>query len=246
AKFPTERKTDAVRKRSKRRRSNPSSDCRTVHGGARVSRGRLNIRVESALCDNERLEVRENAISSARTKFAGWTILGIRQWRDRYPRGRRYWGRGSKQGQDHAKGTPRHQQIIHNRGRGGPCRCSRQSMAGDSRRPARRYELRRLGGRDRQMPPGGCRRGVATGVRYGVTTDHVTLHLRGHSQWGQKLALITPDEIATTTITAEEQLRGRLAQIKKASNTEALAMAHRRFRQAIYDLAKLNILEFDS
>jgi tRNA(fMet)-specific endonuclease VapC len=63
---------------------------------------------------------------------------------------------------------------------------------------------------------------------------------------GQKLTLIPPDEIATTTITAEEQLRGRLAQIKMASTTDALAIAHRRFRQAIYDLAKLNILEFDS
>src|SRR5262245_22927235 len=60
------------------------------------------------------------------------------------------------------------------------------------------------------------------------------------------VTLIPPDEIATTTITAEEQLRGRLAQLKKASTTEALAIAHSRFRQAIYDLAKLNILEFDS
>jgi tRNA(fMet)-specific endonuclease VapC len=83
-------------------------------------------------------------------------------------------------------------------------------------------------------------------IRYVLDTDHVTLHFRGHSQLGQKLALIPPNEIATTTITAEEQLRGRLAQIKKASTTEALAMAHRRFRQAIYDLAKLNILELDS
>ena len=83
-------------------------------------------------------------------------------------------------------------------------------------------------------------------IRYVLDTDHVTLHFRGHSQLGQNLALIPPNEIATTTITAEEQLRGRLAQIKKASTTEALAMAHRRFRQAIYDLAKLNILELDS
>ena len=83
-------------------------------------------------------------------------------------------------------------------------------------------------------------------IRYVLDTDHVTLHFRGHSQVGQKMTLIPPDEIATTTITAEEQLRGRLAQIKKASTTEVLAMAHRRFRQAIYDLAKLNILELDS
>jgi len=83
-------------------------------------------------------------------------------------------------------------------------------------------------------------------IRYVLDTDHVTLHFRGHSQVGQKLTLIPSDEIATTTITAEEQLRGRLAQIKKTSTTDALAIAHRRFRQAIYDLAKLNILEFDS
>lgn len=83
-------------------------------------------------------------------------------------------------------------------------------------------------------------------IRYVLDTDHVSLHFRGHSQLGKKLVLISPDEIATTTITAEEQLRGRLAQIKNASTRDALAMAHRRFRQAISDLAKLNILEFDS
>jgi len=83
-------------------------------------------------------------------------------------------------------------------------------------------------------------------IQYVLDTDHVTYHFRGHPQVRQKLTLTPPDEIATTTITAEEQLRGRLAQIKKASTTDALATAHRRFRQAIYDLAKLNILEFDS
>lgn len=83
-------------------------------------------------------------------------------------------------------------------------------------------------------------------IRYVLDTDHVTLHFRGNSQVLHKLTLTSPDEIATTTITAEEQLRGRLAQIKKASTTEALAIAHQSFRQAIYDLAKLNILEFNS
>lgn len=83
-------------------------------------------------------------------------------------------------------------------------------------------------------------------IRYVLDTDHVTLQFRGHSQVGQKLALIPPDEIAITTITAEEQLRGRLAQIKKASTPDTLASAHRSFRHAISYLAKLNILEFDS
>ena len=59
--------TEAARKRGERRQ--------------RVSGQLLNIRVGTALCDNGRLEVSENAISSARTKFAGWTLLGIRHWR---------------------------------------------------------------------------------------------------------------------------------------------------------------------
>lgn len=83
-------------------------------------------------------------------------------------------------------------------------------------------------------------------IRRVLDTDHITLHFRGHPQLRWKQMLIPPDEIATTTIIAEEQLRGRLEQIKKASSIEALAIAHQRFRQAMYDLAKLNIREFDS
>src|SRR5262245_35714456 len=48
---------------------------------ARVSRGYLNIRVESALSDNGCVEVSENAISSARTKFAGRAVLSFRHRR---------------------------------------------------------------------------------------------------------------------------------------------------------------------
>ncbi len=83
-------------------------------------------------------------------------------------------------------------------------------------------------------------------IRFALDTDQITIYFRGNSQLQQKLTQIPPDEIATTATTAEEQLRGRLAQIRKASNTEALAITHRRLRQAIYDLAKLNILKFDS
>ena len=83
-------------------------------------------------------------------------------------------------------------------------------------------------------------------IRYVLDTDHLTLHFRGHRQVRRKLSLIAPEEIATTVISAEEQLRGRLAQIRKASVNTDLAVAHGKFRRAIYDLAKLNILEFDS
>jgi tRNA(fMet)-specific endonuclease VapC len=83
-------------------------------------------------------------------------------------------------------------------------------------------------------------------IRYVLDTDHLSLHFRGNPQIQQRLILVPPDEIAITVISAEEQLRGRLAQIRKASNNESILTAHHKFRQAIYDLARLNILEFDS
>ncbi|MEK6411113.1 MAG: hypothetical protein AABN34_29680 [Acidobacteriota bacterium] len=42
-------------------------------------------------------------------------------------------------------------------------------------------------------------------------TDHLSLNQRGHPKIRERLAIIPADEIAITIITAEEQLRGRLA-----------------------------------
>lgn len=79
-----------------------------------------------------------------------------------------------------------------------------------------------------------------------LDTDHLSLILRGHPQAYPRFALAPPDSVAIAVITAEEQLRGRLAQIRKAKTDDALIQAQRLLRKAIYDLAKLNILEFDS
>jgi predicted nucleic acid-binding protein len=50
-----------------------------------------------------------------------------------------------------------------------------------------------------------------------LDTDHLSLHLRGHQQVRERLALLAPDSAAITIVTAEEQLRGRLAQVNKAA-----------------------------
>lgn len=81
---------------------------------------------------------------------------------------------------------------------------------------------------------------------YVLDTDHLSLNLRGHPKIRERLALIPADEIAITIITAEEQLRGRLAQVGKAASGHARSIAYVYLRKAIIDLAKLNILDYDA
>src|SRR5262245_44332871 len=81
---------------------------------------------------------------------------------------------------------------------------------------------------------------------YVLDTDHFSLHLRGHQQMRERLALIAPDQVAITIITAEEHLRGRLAQVNKIAAGDARATAYAYLHKAITDLAKLNILDYDT
>ena len=79
-----------------------------------------------------------------------------------------------------------------------------------------------------------------------LDTDHLSLNLRGHPKIRERLELIPADEIAITIITAEEQLRGRLAQVGKAASGHARSTAYLYLRKAILDLAKLNMLDYDA
>ncbi len=81
---------------------------------------------------------------------------------------------------------------------------------------------------------------------YVLDTDHLSLILRGHPKIHDHLTTIPAREISITIITAEEQLRGRLAQVSKAINGNARSAAYRYLRQTIIDLAKLQILDYDA
>jgi tRNA(fMet)-specific endonuclease VapC len=83
-------------------------------------------------------------------------------------------------------------------------------------------------------------------ILYALDTDHLSLILRGHPKIHQRLTAISPEQVAITIITAEEQLRGRLAQVKKAASGEARVVAYRYLAKAINDLAKLNVLNYDA
>jgi tRNA(fMet)-specific endonuclease VapC len=81
---------------------------------------------------------------------------------------------------------------------------------------------------------------------YVLDTDHLSLILRGHPKIRQRLTTIPPNEIAITIITAEEQLRGRLAQVSKANDGDSRSTAYRYLHQTITDLARLRILDYDA
>ena len=80
---------------------------------------------------------------------------------------------------------------------------------------------------------------------YALDTDHLSLILRGHPRIRERLSTIPPEQVTITIITVEEQLRGRLAQVSKASSGDGRSVAYGYLRQAISDLSKLKVLDYD-
>jgi tRNA(fMet)-specific endonuclease VapC len=79
-------------------------------------------------------------------------------------------------------------------------------------------------------------------------TDHLSLLQRGNLQVRQRITAIRPQEIAVTVVTMEEQLQGRLSEIRKASqlsNTGKLISAYAYLQETLDDFKRLNVLQFD-
>lgn len=63
---------------------------------------------------------------------------------------------------------------------------------------------------------------------YIFDTDHVSHYQRGHLGLKAQIDLLGLDDVAITVITAEEQMRGRLAQIRAAKTEVEVIYAIRR------------------
>ncbi len=81
---------------------------------------------------------------------------------------------------------------------------------------------------------------------YILDTDTLSLLQRSHPLLQKRIATIPPPQLAITIVTAEEQLRGRLAQVNKTSAGVARIEAYQHLRKAITDLGKLNVLAYDT
>ncbi|GAA6614521.1 type II toxin-antitoxin system VapC family toxin [Scytonema sp. NUACC26] len=82
--------------------------------------------------------------------------------------------------------------------------------------------------------------------RYILDTDHVTLFQHNNERIAQRARDVGSSNIFVTTVTLEEQLRGRLAGISRAATKpEQLAVAYNNLRRTLLYFCSVNLLDFD-
>jgi tRNA(fMet)-specific endonuclease VapC len=72
----------------------------------------------------------------------------------------------------------------------------------------------------------------------------VSLFQQGYPKVVQQCQARLTTDLAITIISAEEQITGRFAAIRKARRPDDLALAYRRFAETVHALAPLTILPF--
>lgn len=80
-----------------------------------------------------------------------------------------------------------------------------------------------------------------------LDTDHISELQRRNPRIIQRIARITPENLAVTIITIEEQVRGRLDVIRRAEpvNDVLLIQSYARLRETINFFKNLSVLDFD-
>ena len=81
---------------------------------------------------------------------------------------------------------------------------------------------------------------------YVLDTDHVSLFQRGHPQVVAHVLAHPADRLAVTIVTVEEQLRGRLSQIRNASSGPSRLQGYARLHDAVDFFSQIRILDFDA
>jgi tRNA(fMet)-specific endonuclease VapC len=79
-----------------------------------------------------------------------------------------------------------------------------------------------------------------------LDTDHVTLYQHGNTTVRSAIATRLPANLTTTIITAEEQLRGRLAQTHRAKTGAERLQAYRRLQELLEFYTVATVVPFDA
>ncbi|MCI0490012.1 MAG: type II toxin-antitoxin system VapC family toxin [Blastocatellia bacterium] len=77
-----------------------------------------------------------------------------------------------------------------------------------------------------------------------LDTDHLSLLQRNHIQVVSRLRAVPVNRRATTVVSAEEQLRGRLAVIARARQAGDFVNAYAAFQETLIGLSRIPVLPF--
>jgi tRNA(fMet)-specific endonuclease VapC len=80
---------------------------------------------------------------------------------------------------------------------------------------------------------------------YVLDTDHITLLQRNHPAVISRFTALPPEVIAVTVVSAMEQMRGRLAQIHRATTAPEVVNAFTRFQEALHFYRTVSVLPYD-
>jgi tRNA(fMet)-specific endonuclease VapC len=77
-----------------------------------------------------------------------------------------------------------------------------------------------------------------------LDTDCLSLFQTGQAKLVDRLDYIPFEQISTTVVTAEEQIRGRLNFVRRAENQRKLSSAYALLHETILFFQKIQLLEF--
>ena len=78
-----------------------------------------------------------------------------------------------------------------------------------------------------------------------LDTDHISLLQRGDKSVVARFGEIPEESVATSIVTYEEQLRGRLSMLRRAKTTAGLAVTYQRLRETQAFFCVIRIIDFD-
>jgi tRNA(fMet)-specific endonuclease VapC len=78
-----------------------------------------------------------------------------------------------------------------------------------------------------------------------LDTDHISLYQRGDLNVVNRLSSANPKNLAVTVISLEEQMYGRLSEIKKATSAISLITAYSRLEITLEYFKSVQVLPFD-
>ncbi|MGK7943647.1 MAG: type II toxin-antitoxin system VapC family toxin [Microcystaceae cyanobacterium] len=78
-----------------------------------------------------------------------------------------------------------------------------------------------------------------------LDTDHITLFQMGHPLIVQRINLLADEEIASTIISVEEQVKGWLNAIKQSKQSSKLLWAYEGLQKGVVFFNTVRVIEFD-